>query len=250
VPVTDVDEATFEHDVIERSRERPVVVDFWAAWCGPCRQLGPLLEQAADARDGDVELVKVDVDRNPSLAASFGVQGIPAVKAFSDGRVVDEFVGALPRPQVEAFFDALVPSEADQLVAVGDEESLKRAIELDPRRADARVALAHVLLGRGQTHEALELLRPVSYDAQATGLLARAELAADPEAPEAVRDALTALSRGEVEPALDGLLAAAAEARGELRDGIRRVMIGVFGELGDTHPLTVAYRRRLASALY
>src|SRR3954451_5072678 len=112
----DVSEADFESRVVERSRELPVVVDFWADWCGPCKALGPALEAAAAARAGRVELAKLDVDDNQALAARFGIRGIPAVKAFRDGRVASEFVGSLPPPQVEAFFDALVPSEAEELV--------------------------------------------------------------------------------------------------------------------------------------
>ena len=131
-PIHDVDEAGFESQVLERSKEVPVVVDFWADWCGPCKQLTPALERAATAREGKVELAKVDVDANQRLAATFGIQGIPAVKAFRDGKVAAEFTGAVPPAEVERFFDSLVPSEADELVASGDEESLRRALEVDP----------------------------------------------------------------------------------------------------------------------
>jgi putative thioredoxin len=117
----DVTEASFQAEVLERSRQVPVVVDFWADWCGPCKALSPALERAEAARQGEVVLAKVDVDSNQRLAAQFQVQGIPAVKAFRDGKVVDEFVGALPPPRIEAFFDSLVPSQADELLAKGDE---------------------------------------------------------------------------------------------------------------------------------
>ncbi len=124
--VRDVTEAQFEQLVVERSREVPVVVDFWAEWCGPCRQLGPAIEKAVSAREGRVDLAKVDVDSNQALAQAFDVKGIPAVKAFRDGQVVAEFTGALPPPRIETFLDELVPSPADELAAAGDEESLRQ----------------------------------------------------------------------------------------------------------------------------
>ena len=137
----DVTEATFDRDVVELSKQTPVVVDFWAEWCGPCRTLGPALEAAEASRGGKVLLAKVDVDSNQGLSQRFGVQGIPAVKAFRDGKVVDEFVGAVPKAQVEALFDGLLPSKVDELLAAGDELSLREAAELEPRRADVAVAL-------------------------------------------------------------------------------------------------------------
>ncbi len=134
----DVTESDFQARVIERSREVPVVVDFWAEWCGPCRVLGPALEQAVAKRDGDLELAKVDVDHNQSLAASFGIRGIPAVKAFRDGQVVDEFTGAIPPAQIEQFLARIVPSPADKLAAADDEESLRKALELEPTQRRCR----------------------------------------------------------------------------------------------------------------
>src|SRR5438309_1039904 len=138
----DVTESNFQTAVIDRSHELPVVVDFWAEWCGPCRQLGPVLERAAAARQGKLELVKLDVDANPLLARTYRIQGIPAVKAFRDGNVASEFVGAQPPQAVERFLDALLPSEVDALIARGDEDALRRAVELEPSRPDAAVPLA------------------------------------------------------------------------------------------------------------
>ena len=151
--IFDVDEAQFEQRVIERSREVPVVVDFWAEWCGPCRTLSPALEAATAKREGQVELAKLDTDRNQGIAAAFGIRGIPAVKAFKDAKIVDEFTGAIPPARVEEFFDRLVPSEADRLAEAGDEDSLRRALEIDPNNAEAGRRLGRLLLERGETDD-------------------------------------------------------------------------------------------------
>ena len=186
----DVTTDAFEADVLERSFERPVVVDFWADWCGPCRMLAPVLEQAVAARNGAVELAKVDVDAEPALATRFGVRGIPAVKAFRRGEVVREFVGAQGRAAVEAFLDALTqPSVATRLVAE--------------------------LRERGAMPEVVASVEDEDYE-RAFELL------------------------------LDGLPAAVPDER----DEIRRLMVALFEELGQDHPLSTRYRRRLATALY
>jgi putative thioredoxin len=247
MPVIDVSEQDFQREVIERSATTPVVVDFWAEWCAPCRALGPLLEREADAAGDKVVLAKVDTDANPGIAQQFDIQGIPAVKAFVDGQVVDEFVGVQPPPVVERFFAKLVPSEADALAGADDEASLRRALELEPGRADAAVKLAGLLHRRGDAEEALEVLDKVRGSFQADGLAARIRL--EQSGNSTVTDAFSALDGGEVEGALDALIAAIPDADGR-KDDLRAVVVGILDELGVDHPLARDARRRLASALY
>jgi putative thioredoxin len=244
----DVTDSTFESAVLERSRTLPVVVDFWAEWCGPCRQLGPVLEREVAAREGKVELAKIDVDANPRVAQAFGIQSIPAVKAFRDGRVAAEFVGAQPPAAVKSFLDSLLPSEADGLVAQGDEESLRRAVELEPSRADAAVPLARILLGRGDADGALAVVREVPGNFAADGLAARIALQRREPALN-LDDAFAALDAGDQETALDLLIGALPSADGA-KDDIRRVVVGILDELGVDSQLARESRRRLASALY
>ena len=232
-----------------------MVVDFWADWCGPCKALSPALEAAAAAREGKVELAKVDVDANQRLAALFRVQGIPAVKAFRDGEIVDEFTGALPPARVEAFFDKLVPTRADDLLAAGDELSLREAAELEPARADIALALAKARLGRGAEEEALEAVAGHEADFGAAGIAARLRLVK----AGIGADAFAALERGEREAALDGLIEELNGDSGrngapdvepdEARDLLRRAIVGILSEIDPADPIARAYRRRLALAL-
>jgi putative thioredoxin len=243
----DVTESNFEVAVLERSQTLPVVVDFWADWCAPCRQLGPILEREVSKRAGRLELVKLDVDSNQALSRSYGIQGIPAVKAFHKGRVTAEFVGVQPAAAVARFLDSLLPSEAELLAQNGDEESLRAALTLEPGHADAAIRHARILHRRGEDEAALEVLSHVHGSFAADGLAARVRL--ERSATADLSRAFTALDAGDNEQALDVLIKAITPARSG-RDEIRRVVVGILDELGLDDPLVTRSRTRLASALY
>jgi putative thioredoxin len=250
--IGDVTEQDFEAKVIERSGQVPVVVDFWAEWCGPCRTLTPALESAVKARQGEVELAKLDTDANPRIAQQFQIQSIPAVKAFKDGKVAAEFIGAIPPAQIEAFLNQVVPSEADRLAEADDEESLRKALELDPRQERAAVGLGRMLLQRGDADEAAEVLKGFPHDFIADGLAARAQLslAENGASADDLQDAFSAWDGGDPEHALEKLQGVlASEQDPERKDLLRRVMVAIFTELGADHPLAREHRRRLAAAL-
>jgi putative thioredoxin len=254
--IANVAEADFESKVVERSREVPVVVDFWAEWCGPCRALGPAIEAEIKKREGRIELAKVDVDANPKLAQAFGIRGIPDVRAFRDAKIVSQFTGAIPPAQISAFLDSLLPSEADELAKEGDEESLRAALEADPNHSVAAIGLARILVARGETAEAKALLeKRAGADFAARGLLARIELEdretaqGNGQGPSETQMALAAWTEGDVAQALELFQEIiASDPDPERRDLVRRIMVAIFTELGDD-PLAAEHRRRLAAAL-
>lgn len=243
----DVTDETFESAVIERSSSLPVVVDFWAAWCGPCRTLTPVLEREVARRDGGVELAKLDVDANPRTAMTYGIQGIPAVKAFRDGRVVSEFVGALGAAAVSRFLDGLAPSRAELLARNGDEASLRQALELEPDRADAALPLARMLIRRRESEEALEILGRVPGNFAADGLAARIRL--EKAGMNGLAAAFAALDAGDHAQALDILISTISPTHPP-RDDLRRVVVGILDELGPDDPRVADWRRRMTSVLY
>jgi putative thioredoxin len=232
----DVTDATFQRDVLDRSAQVPVVVDLWAEWCGPCRTLGPVLEQVVGATDGAVELAKVDVDRNPQVAGAFAVQSIPAVFAIRDGKVVDSFIGAVPERTVEEFVARLAPgrSAADELVARGDEASLRAALELEPDHPGAVVALADLLVDKGETGDALELLQRVPETGDARRVAARARLSA---------------ADGDGQDDVDARLANLLDQVKSDEDA-RRKFLDLLEVLGPDDPRTARYRKALTSRLF
>jgi putative thioredoxin len=232
----DVTDDTFETQVLDRSTEVPVVVDLWAEWCGPCRTLGPVLEKVVGETDGAVDLVKVDVDANPRVAATFRVQSIPAVYALKDRKVVDSFIGALPEPAVRQFISSLTPppSEVDKLVAAGDEDSLRKALDLEPANEQLVIALAELLVARGEGHEALELLGRIPENAEARRLKALARVG-DEVGPDA----------GDLGAKLDALLERVRDD-----DAARQEFVDLLEVLGPDDPRTPRYRRALTARLY
>jgi putative thioredoxin len=278
--VIDVGDRDFEREVLERSQETPVVVDFWASWCAPCRTLGPVLERLTAEHAGAFVLAKVDVDAAPAVAEAFAIRSIPAVKGFRDGALVGEFVGAQPEPAVRQFLATILPTEADRLAregtalaahdAAGAEERFRAALALESRHARALVGLARVLSARGAATEALPLLErvlpgsPVSRDAERLAAelrtrldgsgdeaALRARVASDPADLQARLDlGRTLAATGRHEDALAELLEVVRRDRRFADEAARKAMVDLFAVLGPSDPLTERYRGELAKALF
>jgi putative thioredoxin len=235
----DVTDATFGTEVIERSRTVPVVVDLWAEWCGPCKQLGPILEKVVGETEGKVVLAKVDVDQNRQIASAFQAQSIPLVVAIKDGRPVSEFVGARPEADVRAFVQALLPTAEEDamsaLLAAGDEASLRKVLDEEPGHPEAVVQLAELLVGRGDeasTAEALALLERIPESAETRRVAALARVGGE-------------VGGDEVTSELDQLL-----ERVKDDDDARQRFVDLLEVLGPDDPRTAAYRKSLTSRLF
>jgi putative thioredoxin len=231
----DVTDATFETEVLERSKSVAVVVDLWAPWCGPCRTLGPILEKVVDATGGDVVLVKVNTDENPGISQAFRVQSIPAVYAMRDGQVVDGFVGAYPEHVVEQFVAALLPTEEEQTVAdlleEGSEESLRLVLDLEPGNEDAIIALGELLVERGEGEEALALLERIPESDRTRKVAAAARVGGRPD--------------DDHDATLSDLL-----NRVKTDDEARQQYVDILELMGPDDPRTASYRKQLTQRLF
>jgi putative thioredoxin len=275
--VYDVTEAAFKRDVVDASFQRPVVVDFWAPWCGPCRQLGPILERLVRERKGAVALAKVNVDEAQRLAQYFGIEAIPAVKAFRDGRLVLEFEGVLPEPQLRQFLDQLggkaaEPEPAESADPVELERRFRQQVAAEKENYKARIGLAKALLAQNKTDEILGILEPIPAEGEtaveAAAIRARLELAqlgqglgdeatlrqrlaADPKNGQLHYDLGCVLAVAGKFPEALAELYTAAECDIKLASGkAREAMVKVFYALGTDHPLANEFRSKLAGLLY
>jgi putative thioredoxin len=262
VTVVEVTDADFDEVVVEGSKARPVVVDLWADWCGPCRTLGPILEKVAHERAGAFLLAKLDVDANAvgnALLQAVRSQGIPTVVAFRDGEPVSMFIGAYPEPEVNRFVDQLVPTEAELVAeeakeeeASGDlegaEQGYRDALDKDPENREAAIGLARVLAERGDLDGARTLIAPYLPDAEAERVasLIRTKEWAGLDNADGLNAAKKLAADGRTREALDAMLAALSDER----DAARQAMVDVFAVLGADDALVAEYRRKLTNALY
>ena len=271
--IVDVSEADFEYQVLTFSQQIPVVVDFWAVWCAPCRVLGPVLEKLANEAQGAFRLAKVNVDENSNLANQYNIRSIPAVKAIRNGKVIAEFLGAQPEPEVRAFICKISPDPNDLMIEKGNgllemnqamaaENTFRKVLESTPESAPARLGLVKSLLLQGDGDESMtwltdfpisreynsaEILRPV---AEALANYDASILSADDSLEAAYLSALRLVKRGNLEAALDGLLDILRQDKRFRKGQVHRLVLGILELMGDNRPDTREYRNELASILF
>jgi putative thioredoxin len=273
--IIDVSESDFQTEVLLHSNQRPVVVDFWAEWCVPCKTLDPILEKLTDAANGAFRLAKLDVDANPKVANDYGVRGIPTVKVFRNEQVVAEFSGLRPEPQVREFLNALAPATIDLAVGRADsllaaekwtrgEELYREVLGENPDHPAALLGLARSLLAQGIASDALPILRafPVSKEyAKADQLIPLAQTMADLGSGDEANEeadplniqfnaAIRLATQGRIFAGMDGLLDLLRQNKKYKQEQIRRLVLGMFTLLGDDNPQTRAYRSELTSLLF
>ena len=276
--IVDVSEADFDYEVLAYSQQAPVVVDFWAEWCVPCRVLGPILERTAQEANGSFRLARVNVDDNPNLALRFLVRSIPAVKAFKGGKMVAEFTGAQPEPKVREFLRTLVPSQDDLTLEKAislfqmqqpnsAEKAFREVLEKTPDNTVAQLGLVKSLLIQGRAIECQGLLRnfPASreYSSAETirpltdalvrleyGNLTASDMENENNLDAAYRNSMRLFQRGNIPATLDGLLDILRQEKRYREGEVRRVILGIFELLGESHPLIRQYRNELASVLF
>lgn len=272
--IIEVNETDFEYEVLNYSRQAPVIVDFWAEWCAPCRLLGPMLEKLAQEAQGAFRLAKVNVDHNPNLALRYGVRSIPAVKAFRDGKMIAEFVGVQPEGRIRELLRAIAPSQSDLLLEKGGslllenqfveaEHAYRQALALTPDSTAARLGLAKSLLFQGKGEEAKELLTDFPHSrefsqVQTLSTLANVLCELKENVPSennhpleaAFHHALRLFKRGNIEAALDGLLDILREDKHYREGEVKKVILAILELLGDERQMTRQYRNELASILF
>lgn len=271
--IIDVSEADFEQLVLAYSNNYPVVVDFWAEWCAPCRVVGPILKQIAEEAEGDFRLAKVNVDHNPKLAMRYSVRSIPSIKAFRDGKVVSEMVGAQPEPLLHQFISALIPSAAELTLVKAHsmldmqqwksaEKAYEEVLEDEPSQPGALLGLAKSLIQQGCAEDVkrlLEKLPPSREFASAEALLPLVYALTHAETSDSISDkpidaaynrAIRLINLGNIPAAMDGLIEVIRQNKRYRDGGARMVLLGLFELLGENNPLARQYRKELSLVLF